>query len=78
MRTLVVAGTYQQYRDYCRRNRLNPHRDAIYLDRPEVVRGLDRDTPVVLTGTWRDRKDILEVLPFVRERGLNISHDTKD
>lgn len=56
---LVVAGTADQFYNWCRARGISAHDPrVIYCSTPERARGLSRRTPVVLTGTWRERTDL--------------------
>lgn len=56
---LVVAGTYKEYEYYRRQNQFTSH--YRYVASPDMLRGL-RDTRGVFIGSWRQRKDIKEIL----------------
>lgn len=56
---LVVAGTHQEYEYYRRQNQFSSH--YRYVTGPDMLRGL-RDTHGVFIGSWRQRKDIKEIL----------------
>ena len=47
---IVIAGNYQQYKEYLRKTNQSP-RDAKYIEFPEQLRGL-RNVEIVRYGTW--------------------------
>lgn len=52
--TMVFAGSYREFMNYCRRRKINPRNKwekIIYVTSPEQVMGL-RDFEIVKYGTW--------------------------
>ena len=56
---LVVAGTYQEFKNYTRQSQFSSH--ARYVAHPDMVRGL-RDPHGVFIGSFRQRKDIIQIV----------------
>jgi hypothetical protein len=58
----VVAGNYNQFRDYCTRKGTvgNDNKQYLYVERPDSLRGLGSIKGVYI-GTWRNRPDIKEI-----------------
>lgn len=56
--TLVLAGRFQEYLDYCFSRGVDPRQVGIVYpgEGSESWRGL-RDAVLVRTGTWKDRMD---------------------
>lgn len=60
-RTVVLAGSYQQFRAWCLDNDRNPRDPSlIYASGMHRIRGL-RDFDYVVYGTWYARRDALEI-----------------
>ena len=52
---LVIAKTYQQYKNWCRDNHVEPYdrRRVVYISRPELLRGYSGDgIMIVKVGRW--------------------------
>ncbi len=49
-KTLIIAGNYRQFKDWCQRNYCAP-KNAIYASHKDVVRGL-RGVKIVETGSY--------------------------
>jgi hypothetical protein len=75
----VVSGTYDQFRDFKIKKMAElwnsgtvvEHTDFIYAT-PESIRG-HRNPKGWFYGTWRDRKDIYEIIMVLR-----IAHDNQN
>jgi hypothetical protein len=63
----VVAGNYNQFRDYCTRKGTvgNDNKQYMYVERPDSLRGLNSIKGVYI-GTWRSRPDIEEIQQQIR------------
>lgn len=49
---VVIAGSFAEFKDYCRENDMVPNRDAVYASRMENIKGR-RGSKLVLHGLWR-------------------------
>lgn len=74
-RTFVLAGSYQQFRHWCRFSRVNPNsRNIRYVNDAHCLRGV-RDIDLVYTGTYysefplRKMGDVNHVLRHLRALG---------
>jgi hypothetical protein len=56
---LVVAGTYQEFKNYTHQSQFTSH--YRYIADPDMVRGL-RDPHGVFIGSFRQRKDIIQIV----------------
>lgn len=65
MRIHIVAGNYQQARDWAREGQLGPN-DWTYIGSPSTLRGLGPDAIIAKVGTYNDRQDIEEVLEYIQ------------
>ena len=62
----VVAGTYQEYRDWCMKNH---HRTgATYVDNPSRLKGYNQPHGKFV-GTWYERDDIYVILSLLKIAG---------
>ncbi len=69
-RILVVAGNWQQYKNFCHDNNIKDIKQAQYVYNLWGLHGTNKD--IVFTGTYMDRKDMPEILSYVYARGLII------
>lgn len=60
----IVAGTYEQFRTYCKEKEPDVRRFR-YVSGPETLRGIS-NPEVEYIGTWRDRTDIQEIIMQVK------------
>lgn len=66
--TIVVAGNYKQFGDWCLRNKLHPSSPHVRYVGPvgDTHCRLAGQGPsikkIVYTGTWRDRRDIGQIM----------------
>jgi len=68
---IVLAGNFQQYRDYCRDNKIiEANKTHRYAQDINSIRGFNIDDYVVY-GTFWDRNDSNELLNAVRVRMHN-------
>ena len=53
-RTLIVAGSYREFMDWCRENKRSPYdRDIRYVNTPEQLQGYKPgDVTIVRYGNW--------------------------
>lgn len=67
LKIFVVAGTYEQYRHFCRyvATGIRMRNNAIYVSGPEVFRGV-LNPDVVFYGTWHSRDDIDDIETMIR------------
>lgn len=63
----ILAGSYQQYRDYCREVGINPHTGAIYVSSFKRLLGY-RNRLVIKVGTWWRRDDLWEIEERLRSQ----------
>jgi len=79
-RYLVIAGTYEQYRFWCRENHVDHLLDAKFVgERPDFVYALDpANWTVVKYGTTWERKDLLDILNRLTERGFDHPMKARD
>ena len=79
-RYLVIAGTYQQYRFWCRENHVDHVLDAKYVgERSDFVYGLDpANWTVVKYGTTWERTDLPAILDELRARGFGTPVGARD
>lgn len=68
MKTFVIAGNWDQFSYYIRDKVLDKH--YVYVSCPETLRG-HQDIHGVFIGTWRERKDIVEILDAILTRTTN-------
>jgi hypothetical protein len=75
VKTLILAGNYQQFRYYINKRNLNPF-DYVYLHDPYQLQGL-RKPKVIITGTvWRlPPKLQAEFRLLLREREAEVTED---
>ncbi len=62
--TLVFAGSYREFQNYCREENINPYNRAervFYVSSPEQTYGL-RNFKIVKYGTWFKNKWLTPVL----------------
>ena len=75
----IIAGTYEQARDFIHRHKLQPAKgEAAIVTRLEQLIGCPRGTEYVLIGTWYARNDTHELSRLIRERNLKQSHKYDD
>ena len=72
--TVVIAGSYAQFRNWCRENGKSPQRvvfcEPLMRDVART-RGLDRDyTDVVLVGTYHESREWPDVADELKASGL--------
>jgi hypothetical protein len=51
---LVVAGTYEEFLDWCRDNNTSPGRETRYVSKYEDFVGWDKPAELVLTANYDD------------------------
>ena len=68
MKTFVIAGNWNEFTNYTRDKVLDKH--YVYVSCPETLRG-HQDIHGVFIGTWRERKDIVEILDAILTRTNN-------
>ena len=54
---LVIAGNYQQCRDYCDEKNLNRINDVIYATKSSILGRHPDNTTLVTYGTWYERSE---------------------
>jgi hypothetical protein len=63
----VIAGNYNQFVDWCAQNRVSHSSPLVsFVTGPECLRGL-HNPEIVVTGTYRERKDFHELNMIVRD-----------
>ena len=63
----VIAGNYDQFVDWCSKNRVSSSSPLVsYVSGPECLLGL-QNPEVIVTGTYRERKDFQELDSVVRD-----------
>ena len=70
MRNIIIAGTYQQAKDWRIRNDKSAE-EWVYLSNPKYLSGLS-EVHGVFIGTWKERpdiEDILDMLSTMRKPG---------
>ena len=60
MRNIIIAGNYQEAKDWRMRNNKKPD-EWLYLSNPKTIVGLS-EVHGVFIGTWKERDDIEEIL----------------
>ena len=70
---LIVAGNYNQFRQYIREHRI-PMQNAIYVSRLEVVQGCRQEEleNIIFTGLWYERKGLDDIIDHLRSRGIKM------
>lgn len=69
---LVLAGTYEQYRQWCAFRGLN-ERHAVYLHHVRDMMGRrPENSKVIYIGTWYERKDAYDIEEYLRGYGFNV------
>lgn len=66
---LVYAGSFNQHVDLCNSINAHPSKDARYVQSMRDVRGHNRDTPVILHGTYYNRDDHPEFMAYCLSAG---------
>lgn len=66
MRTYVIAGTYQQCKEYIHQNKLNSF-EVTFVSDPSVLIGTENPN-VAYIGTWKDRPDAMAIVEMVKQR----------
>jgi hypothetical protein len=65
-RTLVLAGSYTQFSNWCMYSRVNPRSTMVrYVNDDQALRG-NYDFDLVYTDRWSDRRDVGAILNQVR------------
>ena len=75
MKQLIVAGDYDQFRQYVKEHG-NPEEQAIYVSRLLVLLGRPREElkNIVFTGTWYKRKDSQGIIAHLEVLGIKFEH----
>ncbi len=68
MKIFVIAGTFVEFSYYIRDKVLDKH--YVYVSSPETLYG-HKDIHGVFIGSWRKRKDIVEILDAIITRTTN-------
>ena len=63
MRNFIIAGTYQEAKDWRMRNDKSPD-EWVYLSNPKTIVGLS-EVHGVFIGTWKERPDIGHILHLI-------------
>jgi hypothetical protein len=58
--TVVVAGNWRQFSDWCREAGVSPHSRSVVYATATSLRGR-RNVDVIRTGTWEERPDLQEI-----------------
>lgn len=64
MRKYVIAGNYQQYKQWLNETNRSPN-EFVYVDGVQNLIGL-QEVHGYFIGTWNERKDIVEVIKYIR------------
>jgi len=55
-RTIILAGNYKQFMDYCQKENIHPRDEAIYAAMPQSLIGVEADK-IIEVGTCHERDD---------------------
>lgn len=69
---MVIADNYQQYSTYLREAEVEPYDDVHYVSDVHKLLGCDITVTIVLYGTWYRRKDVYELMEYIKCRGLKV------
>jgi len=73
VRFRILAGNYDQAKALANKVGIHPLMWVPVID-PSALLGLDGGV-LIVTGTWRDRKDGHECLQLAKQRRMRILHD---
>ena len=69
----ILAGNYKQARWYAQSKRIAPH-EFVYVTGPHKIMGCS-GCVMILVGTWKSRKDALEIIDRAIVHGFLIKEE---